>query len=96
MTKYEDLVNNGQVQFGTNFDSSDLAPQFVNAYNSGDRVEVHFVSKDGEVYETKRGTIGATTGWKPVFLLMLTKRSTGSMYTLNSRDKLGKVIRHQR
>jgi hypothetical protein len=45
------------------------------------------------VYETKRGTVGVTTGWKPCFLLMLTKRSIGSSHTLSARDSILRTIR---
>jgi len=88
LTKFELFCNRKAVEYGGKFDPSDLHPQFVQAFNSGERIGIDFVNDKGEVYETKRGTIGVTTGWKPVFLLMLTKRSTGSVYTLGKHDTL--------
>lgn len=92
MTKFEQFCNRKAVKYGDKFDRSTLCQQFVYAYNTGARVEVAFANDKGEVYETKRGTIGVTTGWKPVFLLMLTARSTGSMYTLGQHDKITGVV----
>ena len=92
MTKFEQFLNHKAVEYASKFDQSDLAPQFVNAFNSDSRVEVEFVNDKGEVYETKRGRISVTTGWRPVFLLMLTRRSTGSMYTLGAKDRIKRVI----
>lgn len=80
-------------QYGDKWDPSDLNPAFIPYFNSGERVEVAFCSSDsGKVYETKRGTISVTTGYKPVFLLMLTRRSIGSSYTIGKKDKIIKVI----
>ena len=67
-------------------DNSKLNPAFTPYYGNGVRVEVDFG------YEKKRGTIGKTMGWKPVYLLMLRKNSTGSSYTIGMKDKIVKVI----
>jgi hypothetical protein len=83
MTKYESFLQRSKTRWGNKFDSSDLAPQFVAVFNSGSRIRVRFSS--GEVLS---GTVGATSGWKPAFLLMLTKRSTGSSWVLGKRDKI--------
>lgn len=93
MTKYEAFLCRKNAGYGSEFDPSNLAPQFVETFNTGKRVEVEFVSSTGEVYNTKRGTIGVTGGWCPVFLLMLTKRSIGSSHTLGKLDRIVKVIR---
>ena len=58
------------------FSDSDLAKQFVPYFESGQRIEVKFIW--GDKIELKRGTVGVTTGWKPVFLLMKNSRSIGS------------------
>jgi hypothetical protein len=74
-------------------DNSILNPSFAEYHISKQRVEVAFVDANGKTYETKRGTIGKTTGWKPVYLLMLTTRSTGSPYTIGMNDRVLRVIR---
>lgn len=87
MTRYEEYIQRKQREFGDKFDTSDLAPEFIEYFNSGERIEVEFRSKlTREVYETKRGTIGVTTGWKPAFILMLRKTSRGSSHLLSSSD----------
>ena len=68
---------------GTNvlIDYSDISKKFISYYESGDRIKVKF--SYGEI---KTGTVGMTTGWKPVFLLMLRSNSIGSSYTLSDKD----------
>jgi hypothetical protein len=86
MTKYDEFIQLKRSQFGSKFDSSDLNLAFVPAFNSQDRITVLF--QYGESTEVKRGRIGVTTGWKPVFLLMLTKRSMGSSYTIGRNARI--------
>lgn len=91
---YADFVARKRAEYGDKFDDSDLAPQFIQYYESGARIEVEFVSSTtGKPYETKRGRVGVTTGWKPVFLLMLTTRSMGSPYTLGKNDRVVRFVR---
>lgn len=73
-------------------DNSDLNPAFHRYYRKDIRIEVAFRSPDGSEYERKRGTIGKTTGWKPVYLLMLTRRSSGSSHTIGKHDTVEKII----
>lgn len=82
MENYNYLISTKKAKYGDKFDDSDLNPIFVPYYESGQRITVYFG------YETKRGTIGVTTGWKPCFLLMLTKRSLGSSYTIGNDAKI--------
>ena len=89
MRSYEQYVASGRAKHGDKFSDAGLSKQFISAFNSGERVTVKFRNDKGEVYEVKRGTIGATTGWKPCFLLMLTSRAYGSSYTLSDKDALG-------
>ncbi len=88
MTRYEDYVVRGKAKHGERFSQSGLSQQFVNAYNTGEGISVAFVSSEGEVYEVRRGTVGATTGWRPCFLLMGCKSDHGSCYTLSDRDRI--------
>ena len=71
MRNYNDYIARKTNEYGKEFNPVDLAnaPQFIKYYENGKRIEVDFG------YEVKRGTIGITSGWKPVFLLMLTVRS---------------------
>jgi len=86
MGNYADYINRKKAEYGNKFDASELNPAFIKYFENQQRIEVDFG------YETKRGRIGITTGWRPVFLLMLTRRSIGSMYTINKEDKILKVI----
>ena len=71
-------------QYGNEFDASDLAPQFAPYYHSRyNRVKVQF--SYGEI---RTGWIGATTGWKPAFLLMAQSRSIGSSDLLGQNDRI--------
>jgi len=90
---YQEYITRGKAKHGDKFTESDLAPQFVDYFNSQQRIEVEFRNAEGKVYETKRGRVGATTGWRPCFLLMLTTRSIGSSYTLGKNDRVVKVVR---
>lgn len=65
------------------FDAVNLSKKFIPFYESGERIKIEFSS--GII---KSGTIGITTGWKPVFILLLTKRSTGSSWTLSEKDSI--------
>lgn len=75
---------------GTNImrDYSNIATQFARYYGKDIRIKVAFCDKKGKVYETKTGTVGMTTGWKPSFLLMLRSNSTGSSHLLSDNDKI--------
>ena len=86
MRNFKELLDRKKREYGSKFDMSDLNADFIPFFENGERIEVDFG------YETKRGTIGITTGRKPCFLLMLTKRSTGSSYTINKNDKVIKVL----
>ena len=88
MRNYNEFLERKKKEYGDKFNPSNLNPNFIQFYNNGARIEVDFG------YETKRGTIGVTTGWKPCFLLMLTKRSTGSSYTISDKDKILRVIKY--
>ncbi|MFA6016456.1 MAG: hypothetical protein WC742_15465, partial [Gallionellaceae bacterium] len=78
MTEYESMLSRRKQQYGDKFDPSELDKRFSNLLHTPYRIKVRF--SWGEV---KTGTVGITTGWKPVFLLMLTKRSRGSEYILD-------------
>ena len=87
LTEYGALVNRGHVRHHGKFSEEGLAPKWVPYYESGARVEVRFSS--GEV---KRGRVGATTGWKPSFMLMLRTSDHGSSWLLGEGDEALRVI----
>ncbi len=87
MKKYQEYLVRKNIEFGDKFNDKKLSSKFIPYYENEQRIEVKF-----HYGETKRGTVGVTTGWQPVFLLMLTKRSAGSSYTLNNKDKITKII----
>lgn len=80
MKNYQDFIDQKTRQYGDKFDDTGLSKQFITYYENQRRIEVDFCSKDGRVYETKRGRVGVTTEWRPRFLLVLTPRSLGSVY----------------
>jgi hypothetical protein len=82
MRSYKEYTEKKRREYGEKFNDSDLNPDFVKYYENGERITVDFG------YEKKRGTVGVTTGWKPCFLLMLRKDSTGSSYTIGKTDKV--------
>ena len=83
MSRYEEYILRKKQEYGKKFSTAHLAKKFIPYYNSGERIKVK--SHYGEV---KSGTVGVTTGWKPVFLLMLTSRSLGSSHLLTNKDKI--------
>jgi len=83
MTKYEQFLARKQNEYGDKFNASDLAPQFVTHYNTGQRIIVKT-----SYGETKRGYVGVTTGLRPCFLLVNNTRSMGSSDALSSRDEI--------
>ena len=83
MKSYQEFITRKQREHGEKFDPSDLNPAFIPFYESGKRITVEFFYD-----ETRRGTIGVTTGWKPCFLLMLRRDSRGSSHTIGKNDKV--------
>ncbi len=62
---YADLVRDLRAKHGADVDLAGLRAEYVSAYESGERVTVE---RDGREY---RGTIGATRGPRPRFVLLL-------------------------
>jgi hypothetical protein len=86
MRNYQEMIETKKAKF-SNFSDENLNPNFTKYYENGKRIEVDFG------YETKRGTIGITTGGKPCFLLMLRRDSVGSSYTIGKGDKVVREIK---
>lgn len=87
MNKYEAYISRQKAKYNDKFSDSGLDSRFIEYYNSGQRIKVLAYG------EELTGTVGATTGWIPCFLLMRTSRSIGSMYTLGPNDKIIAVKR---
>ena len=83
MKKYNDYVAKKKEEYGKKMDLTDINAEFIPAFESGERITVEFAYG-----ERKRGTIGVTTGWKPIFLLMLRKDSRGSSWTIHKNDHI--------
>jgi hypothetical protein len=88
MSSYSEYTERKRREYGERFDASDLAPAFVPYFENGARVKVRF-----GYGEEAFGTVGATTGWKPVFLLMHNARAIGSSRTLSAADRVVAVKR---
>lgn len=89
--KFSQLLANKINKYGLLFDASELPDKFIPYFESGQRIIVK--SPWGE---TERGYVGITTGWKPSFLLLKTKRSLGSDTLLNERYQIiGTVNRYK-
>ena len=70
---------------GNKFDDSNLSRKFA-PYFHGPRIKVRFAT--GEI---KSGTVSGTTGWRPSLMLMLTRRSLGSIWLLTDQDEIIEV-----
>jgi len=86
----KNILDEKRQKYGNKASVKELAKQFVPYFESGERIKVKF-----SYGEEKTGTVGITTGWKPIFILMLTKRSTGSSWTLSKKDKIIGVAREK-
>lgn len=87
-TRFGQYLLRRRQQEGERFNMSGLAEKWIEHFNNGSRIEVRFSC--GTV---KRGTVAATGGWIPSFMLMLTYRSSGSSWLLDEHDELVKVVR---
>lgn len=96
MTRYDNLLARGRARHGAAFDDSALDPRFRRWYDSGERVRVAYTFPSdpgrGDTQYTT-GTIGATTGSRPAFLLMRKRTDRGSSYVIGPRDVVVAVKR---
>ena len=88
MSKFTDYVTRKRLEYGDKFDPSELADKFRPYLHSSERITIEFCDASGNCYETKRGTVGVTTGWRPSFMLMLRSNSTGSSHLLGKNDRI--------
>lgn len=92
MRKFADWRRQAQAKHGDRLSTSDLAVGFIYYFENGDRIKVRTTYPSGEVYE-RSGTVGITTGWRPVFLLMHRSNAHGSSDVLNAKDQIIAVKR---
>lgn len=85
MRNYQEYLSRKHKEYGDKFDASNLDTRFIRYFESGQRIKVTICDM------TLTGTVGVTTGWKPCFLLMRTRRSIGSCWTLGASDKIEAV-----
>jgi hypothetical protein len=77
MPNFSEYLGRMRREHGAKFSASALDRRFVPYFESGERISVKFYGT-----EVKRGTVGATGGWQPVFLLMLRSSDIGSSWTI--------------
>lgn len=85
--RFSDYCQRKVRQLGDHFDPSGLDSRFIPFFESGERIKVETVGL------TLTGTVSVTTGHRPSFLLMRTRRSIGSPWLLGSRDRILAVKR---
>lgn len=81
MTRFEAYCKRQRDKWGDKFIPPSDA-RFIRYFNSGERIRVRTCGLD------LTGTVSASGGWAPVFLLMRTQRSIGSMWTLGEREEV--------
>lgn len=86
-TRFDQYVARKRAEHGDKFDDSSLVAKFRPFYHSGQRIRV----ANGDYVRT--GTVGATSGWKPAFLLMHRSTDHGSSDVLGERDVITHVQR---
>lgn len=90
---FQSFLNRQRIKYGEKFDPSDLAPELVRYFESGDRIKLDMVGLDNDKNDVYghtflSGTVSVTTGWKPMFLLIQRSNAQGSPWTLSSRDHI--------
>lgn len=86
MTRFEEYCNRQRRLYGERFRPPADA-RFRRYYESGERIKVRTCGM------VLTGTVALTTGWKPSFLLMRTRRSAGSPWLMGERDEVLAVKR---
>lgn len=88
MTRYEQYFAGQLQRWGDKFTGGSLSAKFARYFNSGERIKVRL--KHGEEFT---GTVGATTGWSPQFLLLRRSNALGSSILLSDEDTVLAVKR---
>jgi hypothetical protein len=80
---FEQYCKDKKRQYGELFSTKNLAQQFTPYLYTNTRLKIK--DEHGKIHF---GSIGVTTGWVPVFLLMHSKRCIGSSFVLNKEHKI--------
>lgn len=91
-THYEDMVERFTKRHGDKFSEENLDQRFRPFYDSQQRIQVQYIGSEQKHY----GTVGITSGWKPMFILMNNARARSSSVTLDSNVHLTGVNVHGR
>jgi hypothetical protein len=83
---YEDFVARKRAQYGAQFDDSELYPQLRQWFH-GPRVKLNHPERR-MAGPQRTGTISATTGWRPAFILVYSGRARGSGDVLRADDEV--------
>ena len=84
------LAHRAQNYYGHKWDATDLAPQFIPYFWTNIRIRVAGPSG------SRTGTVGVTTGWRPVFLLIHRSSARGSFDVLTTDDRVVAIQRGRR
>lgn len=90
MTNLEAALQRGRIRHGAAFTEANLADQFRTYFN-GPRIEVVTRYPDGSEW-VRRGVVGMSTGFAPVFLLISRRNALGSSDVLGAGDTVARVI----
>jgi hypothetical protein len=94
-TPFDDLLARGRAQWGEKFNPIELVEHLRPYYGTGQRVQIttDYPAGDGYPAESwvRTGTIGATTGWRPAFLLMHRSSDHGSSDLLSEQCRVTAV-----
>lgn len=85
---FDQMLERKRGEYGTKFDSSLLVHEFRPYYRTEQRIAVRYWHNGRPIPEIWTGTVGMTTGWIPVFLLMLRRDSLGSSHVLGATAKI--------
>ncbi len=84
---WKQYMENKRRIFGAKF-TEPKNPELIRYLHTEQRVEIE------DRGQKLRGFIGITTGWVPAFLLLRTKRSTGSSYILSDETRVLRELRY--
>lgn len=88
MSQFDDYCARGRAHHGDKFGAGALSKKFIPYYNSGESIKVR------TYMGIRCGTVGATTGWRPVFMIMARRTSTGSSYLVDDQSEILAVKRN--
>lgn len=88
---FSKAIERGAYQWGDKY-SAPVTNDLQRRFFGSQRVEVTSYDKLGQPVYVRRGTIGISSGWSPVLLLMHTRRALGSWDHLGADDEITAII----